>query len=193
VRHSIKLNICHIVNLTQTQQDWAQHGICGRGVLLDFVEFYTATGSPLPYDPISTYGISVADLEACARKQGVQFRHADILILRVGFIQKYMSLSQSAKDDLGGKPETLSGSSFWLVVQAPLMMNFQSRNRTIRRYEAFSMVRQHFKVSRGYANVEVQGQSLCCCSFGPTVSGGKSSRLRVLSWSDTYNNTELAF
>jgi len=91
------------------QQDWAQHGICGRGVLLDLVEFYTATGSPLPYDPISTYGISVADLEACARKQGVQFRHADILILRVGFIQKYMSLSQSAKDDLGGKPETLAG------------------------------------------------------------------------------------
>jgi len=51
----------------------------------------------------------VADLEACAMKQGVQFRHADILILRVGLIQKYMSLSQSAKDDLGGKPETLAG------------------------------------------------------------------------------------
>ena len=72
------------------------------------MEFYTSTGSPLPYDPISTHGIPVADLEACAKKQGVKFRQADILLLRIGFIQKYMSLSQTAKDELGGKPETLS-------------------------------------------------------------------------------------
>ena len=72
------------------------------------MEFYTSAGSPLPYDPISTHGIPVADLEACAKKQGVKFRRADILILRIGFIQKYMSLSQSAKDELGAKTETLS-------------------------------------------------------------------------------------
>jgi hypothetical protein len=95
-----------------TQQDLAQHGICGRGVFLDLVEFYTSGGSPLPYDPMSTHGVPVADLEACAKKQGVQFRQADILILRMGFIQKYMSLSQSARYSLGSKPETLSGLLF---------------------------------------------------------------------------------
>jgi hypothetical protein len=39
--------------------------------------------------------------------QGVQFRQADVLILRMGFIQKYMSLSQSPKNDVAGKPERL--------------------------------------------------------------------------------------
>ena len=78
------------------------------------MEFYTSTGSPLPYDPISTHGITVADLEACAKKQGIKFRQADILILRIGFIQKYMSLSQSAKDELGDKPETLSAQIFFV-------------------------------------------------------------------------------
>ena len=75
------------------QQNWAQlqHGICGRGVLLDLVEFYTSTGSP--YDPISTHAIIVADLEACAQKEGVQFRQGDVLILRMGFIQKHVPKS----------------------------------------------------------------------------------------------------
>jgi hypothetical protein len=116
-----------LLNVTEFE-DWANHGIVGRGVFLDLVEFYTATGSPLPYDPLSTHGIPVADLMACAKSQGVQFRQADILILRIGFIQKFMSLSQSAKDDLPSKPETLSGSNFWLVSLASLIVNFQRRN-----------------------------------------------------------------
>ncbi|KAG9318011.1 hypothetical protein JVU11DRAFT_74 [Chiua virens] len=77
--------------------NWSNHGICGRGVLLDLVEYYTASGSALPYDPWTTHPISVAELEACAKKQGVTFRQADILIIRMGFIQKFYTASNEAK------------------------------------------------------------------------------------------------
>ncbi|GBE82866.1 hypothetical protein SCP_0412530 [Sparassis crispa] len=80
--------------------NWAQHGICGRGVFLDLVKYYTEDGSPLPYDPWSTHGIPVQDLEACAKKEGVTFKRGDILILRVGFIQRYYQLSSEQKESL---------------------------------------------------------------------------------------------
>ncbi|KAF8889810.1 putative cyclase-domain-containing protein [Infundibulicybe gibba] len=90
-------------------QNWADHGICGRGVLLDVVRYYTGGTAPLPYDPWSTHAITVAELEACAKKQGVTFRQGDILLLRVGFIQKYYESSQETRDALPNKPETFAG------------------------------------------------------------------------------------
>ncbi|KAL4075219.1 hypothetical protein V8B97DRAFT_1867338 [Scleroderma yunnanense] len=82
--------------------NFAKHGICGRAVLLDLVEYYTSdTGSELSYDPWSPHALSVADLEACARKEGVVFRQGDILLLRVGFIQKYYASSIEEKHYLG--------------------------------------------------------------------------------------------
>lgn len=87
--------------------DWAQHGICGRGVLLDIVRYYTESGSALPYDPWSTYGISVDVLEDVAKKEGVTFQQGDILILRVGFIQKFYAATQEERDNLSGKQEYL--------------------------------------------------------------------------------------
>ncbi|KAF9814354.1 hypothetical protein IEO21_05149 [Rhodonia placenta] len=89
--------------------NWAQHGIVGRGVLLDIVQYYTASGDPLPYDPWKTYGISVDVLQDCAKKQGVSFQQGDILLLRVGYLQKWFAASQEQRDDLGSKPETLAG------------------------------------------------------------------------------------
>ncbi|KAJ3768262.1 hypothetical protein FB446DRAFT_287921 [Lentinula raphanica] len=105
-------------------QNWANHGICGRGVLLDMVRYYnTESGGhttnktdkakseldSLPYDPWTTHGLSVSELKACAEKQGVKFRQGDILILRVGFIQKYQNATQEERDALAGKPETFAG------------------------------------------------------------------------------------
>ncbi|KAF8162656.1 hypothetical protein B0H34DRAFT_289049 [Crassisporium funariophilum] len=90
-------------------QNWATHGICGRGVLLDLVSYHTQKGGVMPYDPWSTHAISVSDLEAVARHQNVQFRRGDILLLRVGFIQKYHSVAQEQRDALRGRPETFAG------------------------------------------------------------------------------------
>ena len=85
--------------------DWSNHGICGRGVLLDLVHYYTADGNALPYDPWTSHPISVAELEACAKKQGVTFRRADVLLVRVGFIQKYYAAHNDAKAALRGGSE----------------------------------------------------------------------------------------
>ncbi|KAG6902648.1 hypothetical protein C0995_013773 [Termitomyces sp. Mi166 len=89
-------------------QNWAKHGICGRGVLLDLVRFYTEGGKDLPYDPFDTHAIGVADLEACAKKQGVEFRQGDILLLRVGFIRKYNTTTNQIRAALGSEEETLN-------------------------------------------------------------------------------------
>lgn len=57
------------------------------------VKYYTGNGTkPLPYDPLTTYSIPVEDITAAAEKQGIHFRQADILILRVGFLQVGWSL-----------------------------------------------------------------------------------------------------
>ncbi len=84
-----------------TVKDWAQHGISGRGVLLDLVEYYTEGGTkPLPYNPWSSHGITVADLETVAVKQGVKFRPWDILVIRAGFMSHYNSSSVEERHEL---------------------------------------------------------------------------------------------
>ena len=87
--------------------DWAQHGICGRGVFLDLVKFYLDTQGNLPYDPFKSDSISVQQLLDCAKAEGVHFRQGDILVIRMGFIQKYYLSTQEEKDRLGNVPETL--------------------------------------------------------------------------------------
>ncbi|TDL18943.1 hypothetical protein BD410DRAFT_792745 [Rickenella mellea] len=89
--------------------NWAQHGISGRAVLLDLIKFYTQSGGALPYDPWTRHAICVEDLEACAKQQGVQFRRGDILLLRIGFIQKYYSSTQEEKDALLARPMAFTG------------------------------------------------------------------------------------
>ncbi|KZT37235.1 hypothetical protein SISSUDRAFT_1048781 [Sistotremastrum suecicum HHB10207 ss-3] len=87
---SVKLGIHH----------WAKHGICGRAVFLDIVKFYEEGGRGLPYDPWTSHGFTVEELEAVAKKEGVEFRPADILIIRAGFIRKYHSSTQAEKDGI---------------------------------------------------------------------------------------------
>ncbi|KAJ7612090.1 putative cyclase-domain-containing protein [Roridomyces roridus] len=89
-------------------QNWSNHGICGRGVLLDIAKFLSKDGV-MSYDPWTTHAITMQQLQDCAKAQGVKFRRGDILILRVGFIKKFYESSQEAKDALREKPETFAG------------------------------------------------------------------------------------
>ncbi|KAJ3476771.1 hypothetical protein NLI96_g10931 [Meripilus lineatus] len=89
--------------------NWSQHGICGRGVLIDLVSYYEKNKGALPYDPWTTHPIPLQDILDCAKSQGVTFEQADILLLRVGFIQKYNSTTQETRDSLCRKPETFAG------------------------------------------------------------------------------------
>ena len=43
---------------------WAEHGIAGRGVLLDY-RHYALTHNK-PYDPYTSHAITLDDLKACA-------------------------------------------------------------------------------------------------------------------------------
>ncbi|KAL4245439.1 Cyclase 1 superfamily protein [Abortiporus biennis] len=89
--------------------NWAQHGIVGRGVLLDMVRYYTENTNKLPYDPITTHAIPLEDILGCMKKQGVTFKQGDILLLRVGFIQRFQNATQEERNSLAGKTETLAG------------------------------------------------------------------------------------
>ncbi|SPO28117.1 uncharacterized protein UTRI_04508_B [Ustilago trichophora] len=95
----------------------AQHGICGRGVLLDVFEYLSHHGtSDVPrddyawshwpsygggkgYDPRTGFRITVADLIATAKHQNVTFKRGDILLIRSGFTARYYSLSPAQRAD----------------------------------------------------------------------------------------------
>lgn len=124
--------------VTCGRTDWAQHGICGRGVLLDIVRYYTASGSPLPYDPWTTHAIPAEVLQDCAAKQGVTFRRGDILLIRFGFMQRYNAATQAERDSLSGKEETLCVTSG--LAGSPADNPLQGRHRADGGYEAFPLV-----------------------------------------------------
>jgi len=88
--------------------DWATHGICGRGVLLDLVSYLEKKNGSLPYNPWQTYSITVPMLEEVAKAQGVEFRTGDILMLRIGFIRKYMS-EHTRQEERDGLTEKFAG------------------------------------------------------------------------------------
>ena len=74
---------------------------------MDLVKYYEEKHGKLPYDPITTHAIPLADILDCAKKQGVTFRKADILILRVGFIKRFNGATEAERNSLGEKEETL--------------------------------------------------------------------------------------
>ncbi|KAI0074694.1 hypothetical protein K474DRAFT_1511992 [Panus rudis PR-1116 ss-1] len=90
--------------------NWAQHGITGRGVLVDLVSYYTDGGKkPLPYDPWTSHAIPLKDIEDCAKKQGTTFRQGDILILRVGYMQRFYSSNREIREAQLAKGEYFAG------------------------------------------------------------------------------------
>lgn len=79
---------------------WALHGIAGRGILLDY--YHYAQTNNKSYDPYTTHSITLSELQACAKSQGLDLRPqseggdiriGDILIVRSGFVKRYYELS----------------------------------------------------------------------------------------------------
>ncbi|EST08011.1 putative cyclase [Kalmanozyma brasiliensis GHG001] len=123
-------------------QHLAQHGICGRGVLLDVFEYlshhgtgdvernyqwssWSGYGGGKGYDPRTGFRITVADLVATAKHQHVQLRHGDILLIRSGFTARYYSLSPQERADWSS-PE--GGMPFAGVEQGEEMKEFMWNN-----------------------------------------------------------------
>lgn len=76
---------------------WSEHGISGRGVLIDLPRFM---GDAFKLDRIEMTGPLIEEI---AKKQGVELKPADILILRTGWMQHYLSLSDAER----AKPEAM--------------------------------------------------------------------------------------
>ncbi|KAK1510453.1 uncharacterized protein CCOS01_15284 [Colletotrichum costaricense] len=95
-------------NLKCSIHHWAERGIAGRGVLLDFCSY--AHAKSLHFDPYDTCSISYQDLLECGRAQGIDIRPkaqggdieiGDILFIRSGWVEAYHSKSPTERAHLG--------------------------------------------------------------------------------------------
>jgi kynurenine formamidase len=90
-------------------QYWAKEGICGRGVLLDYVAYAEKHG--IEYSAFSDHAVSLSVLLDVAREQNVTFRRGDILFVRIGVTKAWdtqmtpadkLSYAQSSKPQHAG-------------------------------------------------------------------------------------------
>jgi kynurenine formamidase len=68
---------------------WADHGLVGRGVLLDVERHLAAAGRPI--DQTTNQAVGVDVLESTAAAQGVSFQEGDILLLRFGWAAFFLA------------------------------------------------------------------------------------------------------
>ncbi|ODV92514.1 hypothetical protein CANCADRAFT_1108 [Tortispora caseinolytica NRRL Y-17796] len=68
----------------------AQHGIAGRGVLLDFVAY--AKDNSIDYDPMSAFEITLNHIKGMIARQKLELHYGDILLVNAGWIEKYETL-----------------------------------------------------------------------------------------------------
>jgi kynurenine formamidase len=79
---------------------WAQHGIFGRGVLLDVLAYQQAQGEPLI--PNRRFAIDGALLDRVAAHEGVSLQPGDIILMRTGWMDWYRGLSKDERNALQG-------------------------------------------------------------------------------------------
>ncbi|KAI0108639.1 hypothetical protein GGR51DRAFT_514474 [Nemania sp. FL0031] len=83
-------------------QAWAEQGIVGRGVLIDYHGWRTspegqAQSKVENYDSFESVSIPLEDLQACLKAQGTELKFGDILFIRSGFMA---SLATKTAEDL---------------------------------------------------------------------------------------------
>ncbi|KAJ4298137.1 hypothetical protein N0V90_006036 [Kalmusia sp. IMI 367209] len=82
-------------NEMPTLDHWhAAGGLVARGVLIDVKNWFDAkaaaegkTGDEAVFHPFEEHRITVADIEAVAKDQGIEFRSGDVLIIRTGMTE----------------------------------------------------------------------------------------------------------
>jgi kynurenine formamidase len=81
-------------------ENWARHGIIGRGVLLDAAGYMERRGSPL--DATARFTMDGAFLEEVAKAENVRLEPGDIVLLRTGWLAWYKSLDEAGREALRG-------------------------------------------------------------------------------------------
>ncbi|KAJ9661008.1 hypothetical protein H2198_002167 [Neophaeococcomyces mojaviensis] len=81
---------------------WREHGMTGRGILLDYRRYATSKG--IRYDTATPFAISYDELVACGKWQNLDIRPAsaggdiqpgDLLFIRSGWVQDYYGRSDA--------------------------------------------------------------------------------------------------
>ncbi|KAK1468002.1 hypothetical protein CCUS01_06706 [Colletotrichum cuscutae] len=73
-------------NKMPTIDHWHERGgVVGRGVLIDYKAYADAKG--IDYHPMEGYRITIEDIEAVAKHQGVEFKQGDIFLFRTGITE----------------------------------------------------------------------------------------------------------
>jgi kynurenine formamidase len=78
--------------------NWARRGIAGRGVLADVGRYYERQGKAIEYTKAQV--IPLEDLEATLAAQKTRLKTGDILVIRIGWTQFYLSASAETKAEL---------------------------------------------------------------------------------------------
>jgi len=73
---------------------YAEHGIAGRGVLLDVGRYLTERGTPIDY--ATNQAITVDTLDATVQAQGRALEAGDILMIRLGWAHHYLHVLDDA-------------------------------------------------------------------------------------------------
>jgi kynurenine formamidase len=91
-------------------ENMAEHGIIGRGVLIDLPAYCRKAG--LAYSPNDRICMDGAMIEAIAASQGVALEPGDILVLRTGWVGWFMELDEQQRQALQGtvQPSSVPGA-----------------------------------------------------------------------------------
>jgi hypothetical protein len=81
-------------------EHWARHGIITRGVLIDAARHYAGHGPGLPSD--RRRALRPADLDEILAAEGAQLQAGDVVVIRTGWLEWYLSLDGETRAGLRG-------------------------------------------------------------------------------------------
>ena len=88
-----------------TLQHWHKRGgLVARAVFIDYKLWADENG--VQYDPFSSHRISIDEIEKIAKKQGIEFKKGDVIIIRSGFTEGLTGVSGQKQQELMGSHRT---------------------------------------------------------------------------------------
>jgi kynurenine formamidase len=81
-------------------ENWARHGIIGRGVLLDAAGVMERRGTPL--EATKNFSMAGAFLQEVAQAENIKIEPGDIVLLRTGWLTWYKSRDAAGREALRG-------------------------------------------------------------------------------------------
>ena len=77
---------------------WSDKAIAGRDILIDYASWISERN--ISYDEMGCQAISADDIKTIMATKNIEPRQGDILIIRTGYVPKYMGLSATTKEHL---------------------------------------------------------------------------------------------